>query len=273
MKRILIPCDFSESSETALSYALDLANSLSCDLLLAHINQYPIMTPEVGLSAYTYQDATKDSLDALDKLRQRIKNEHQFNGRIETYSDMGEISNEVLKLSREKSADLIVMGINSHGNNLVKNLIGSSAVSVAKKSEIPVLVIPPGNQFRKPKTIVYACEYEEQVTIEPGYLKVKEFASSFGAELLVLHVVLDKKAHNIPAHEHYIQHGSHDNAKTFVVHEKKASSAILHFIKDHSVDLVAIEPKKHSFIYNVFHKGITDEIVFHSPVPVLTVHE
>src|SRR5688572_10683116 len=211
MKRILIPCDFSDSSENALNYALDLAKALKSDLMLAHINQYPIMTPEVGLSAYTYQDATKDSLDALDKLSARIRQEHGFQGKIECYSDMGDTSAEVMRIGREKQADLIVMGVNSNDSSLVNNMVGSSDVAVAKKSEAPVLVIPPGNTFRKPSTIVYACEFEEQITIEPGYLVVKEFAKAFNAEVLVLHVIQDNKKDSAPHHEHYFEHGDQEH--------------------------------------------------------------
>lgn len=272
MKRILVPCDFSESSDAALLYAVELASALGADLQLAHINQYPIMTPEVGLSAYTYQDATKDSLDALDKLSARLTSQLGFKGNVECFSDMGDISSEVLRLSREKNADLIVTGISGHGNNVVKTLVGSSAVSIAKKSSVPVLVVPPGVKYRAPKTLVFACEYEEEVSLEPGYLQVKEFAAIYKAEILVLHVVQEKRNQGVPTSESYREHGSHDNQRTFVVHEKSASEAILNFIRDHSVDIVAIEPKRHTFIYNLLHKGITNDLVFNSPVPVLTVH-
>lgn len=271
MKRIMIPCDFSESSETALHYALDLASVVKADLILVHINQYPIMTPEVGLSAYTYQDATKDSLDALDKLSTRIKLEHGFTGNIECFSDMGDITTEVLRLGNEKRADLIVMGINSHGSNFIKTVAGSSSVSVAKRSDVPVLVVPPNNTFKKPTTIVYACEMQEKISQEPGYLQVKQFASNFGAEVMALHVIEDQRESASSA-EHYTTHNTQDQVRTFVMNEKKASQAILHFVKDHSVDLVAIEPRRHSWLQSLFRRGVTDDVVFHSPVPVLCVH-
>ena len=71
----------------------------------------------------------------------------------------------------------IVTGISSHGNNFVKNLVGSSAVSISKKSTIPVLVVPPEAVFRKPATILYANEFEPEMGLEPGYLQVRDFAA------------------------------------------------------------------------------------------------
>ncbi len=273
MKKILIPCDFSDSSEHAMNYALDLASLLGSDLVLVHINQFPVASPEVGLSAYTYQDADKDSMDALNNLRLKIIMERNFTGEISCFTETGEFSQEMEKYTHEHQVDLIVMGISGHGNKLMKTLVGSSAVSVGKKAACPVLVIPPESTFKKPHTIAFACEYESEVQLEPGFLKVEEIAKALACQVNLVHVVPQDKQGGLPEHDSYFEH-QHRSVinKTYLIHEKKATEAILNFLKDHDVDMVAVEPKKYTFFERLFHHSVSNDIVFYSPVPVLLVH-
>ena len=273
MKKILVPCDFSDSSENALQYSIKAAESFGADLVLVHINQYPVVAPDIGLSSYTYQDADKDSLDALSKLKTTIINKG-FRGNIDCFSEMGEVSESIEKFAHEQGADLIVMGISGHGSSFMKNLVGSAAVDVSNQIDIPVLIIPPGYQYKKPQTVVYACHYEEQIMIEPGFLKLKELTDFLGAQLQLLHVIEEKTvSEKFPLHESYEEHpGAPAGIKTFVIHEKHAAQAILHFLDDHAVDIIGIHPKKHPLIERLFKSSVTSEIAFNSKVPVLTVH-
>jgi len=273
MKKILVPCDFSDSSDNALQYATKAAAAFSADLVLVHINQYPVVAPEIGLSSYTYQDADKDSLDALAKLKNKIIGQG-FQGNIECFSEMGDVSESVEKFAHEQGAELIIMGISGHGSKFMKNLVGSAAVDLSNQIDIPVLIIPPGYTYRQAKTLVYACHYEEQIMIEPGFLKVREFSEKMGAQLHLLHVIEDEnKNDKFPLHESYTEHvGAPADLKTFVIHEKHAAQAILHFLDDHAVDVICIHPKKHPLMERLFKSTVTNEVAFNSKVPVLTVH-
>jgi nucleotide-binding universal stress UspA family protein len=275
MKKILIPCDFSEVSDNALHYGAALAGYLSADLTLMNVTQYPVINPEVGFAAYTYQDAEKDSLQALNKLAVKLK-EEGFSGKIGCYAKMGDITDEVLKYIREHGIDLVVMGISGHGNNLMKNIIGSSAVSVSRGTECPLVIVPPKVTFKVPNFILYACEFEEEVRVHPGFDRVKEICTLFNAELHVVHVVKDDSGYK-PDEDHDGSHYILDKSTpspylTYIVAEKKASVGLLDFLKVHQTDMIIIEPKKHSWFYNIFHRSVTNEIAFNSPVPVMAVH-
>ena len=63
------------------------------------------------------------------------------------------------------------------------------------------------------------------------------------------------------------------NHKTFFVYEKDVNKGILEFIDVNNCDLIVTSPKKHNFFYNLFVESHTKKLVFHSPVPVLTIHE
>jgi nucleotide-binding universal stress UspA family protein len=273
MKKILVPCDFTDTSENALNYAVEAAVFFSADLVLVHVSHYPVVTPEIGLSSYSYQDAEKDSMDALGKIRNRIISGRNFNGRIDCFAEMGDVSESVEKFAREQGAELIVMGISGHGSKFMKNLIGSAAVDVSQEVDVPVLIIPPGYTYKKPGIVIYACQYEEQISIEPGFIKVQDLCSALGATLQLLHVIEEKNTAKFPLHDNYAEHpGAAGDLKTYIIHEKHAAEAILNFLNDHTADIIAIHPKKHRFIERLFRSNVTNEIAFNSKVPVLTVH-
>ena len=52
MNTILVPLDFSETSDTALNYAVGIANYLSANLVLLHVNNIPIYNNEYGVITY-----------------------------------------------------------------------------------------------------------------------------------------------------------------------------------------------------------------------------
>src|SRR4051812_33456400 len=157
MKKILVPCDFSDASENTLSYAVEMAQSLSAGLVLLHINQIPVMSPEMGMAPFSLADANTDSLDTLKNLAQKIKITHPEIGPIDYYSEVGNVSDVIEDFDKKLSVDLIVMGVTGHGSSLAKTLLGSSSVSVAKDTQTPVLIVPPESKFKKIARIAYAC--------------------------------------------------------------------------------------------------------------------
>ncbi len=273
MKKILVPYDFSESSETALAYARELARTFNGELILLCVNHYPVMSPEVGLSAFTYQDAREDSLKALETVASKIKNGNDL--LVQTYSEMGDVSDQINSMCEKQKVDLVVMGISGHGNKFIKTLAGSSAIAVSKGTRFPVLIVPPGVMFKKPGRIAYACNYGDDVAHPATLNKVKDFCKLFEADLHLIHIVPENHPvkHTEVVIENYLEHKLEESVhRTFIVTEKKASESLIGMLKSNLVDLIVIEPKKHNFFENLFHHSVTTELVFHSPVPVLTIH-
>ena len=273
MKKILIPCDFTEPSNNAVNYAMGLAGMFGSDVVLLHVTQYPVTNAEMGLSAYTYQDAREDSLEALRELAGRIKTE--FGERnIECFSEMGDTAEEVLNYSRKMKADLVVMGITGHGSRLMKSILGSSAVTAAKKTDIPLIIVPPEARYKKISSIAFACDYNAPQR-ENSIAKARDIGAQFGAGLHLVHVIPEN--HHIELKEsfvdNYMEHHLESSPhRTFLVTETNAAEGLLNFLKNNLVDMMMIEPRKHSVFHKIFLPSTTTEIAFNSPVPVMTIH-
>ena len=275
MNKILVPVDFSETSDNALLYAVNLANYFSSNIVLLHVSAIPIYNNEYNIVSYTVNDSVTDSNDLLKEKAQLLKKENVLIGSVEYYTEVGDLKNVVLSYISDKNIDLVVMGITGHDTDIGKILIGSNAVTISRESSIPVFIISKNHEYKQIKNIAYASEYDSNVREQTGLIQIKNIASMFGASLSVLHVIPDN--HLISEAEsstdlfieQKLESTSH---KTFILSEDNASAALLDFIKNHEIDVIVLEQKKHSFLHKLIYPSTTKEIAFSSPIPVLTIH-
>ncbi len=275
MNKILVPCDFSETSENALNYAVELAKTVSGDLLLLHVSQLPVMTSEFGLTSYAIPNSNDDNKALLEELADKIKQKHSTVTNITCYAVTGNITNVIVEYSKNYDVTFTVMGISGHGNKLMKAFLGSTAVDVSKNTTTSLIIVPPNVVFKKIENMAFACDYDEHIENSTSLLKVKALSSMLGSTLSVLHVIPDnhnldiKESHVDSFVEHSLERASH---KTFIITDNNVSEGLLEFVENHDIDAIIIEPKKHSFFHTLFYPSITNEIAFNSPVPIITIH-
>ena len=275
MNTILVPVDFSETSENALNFATSLANYLSTNLLLIHIDTLPVYNNEYELITYTIKDSIETSLELLKEKALKLKKDNLLIGDVTYYAEVGELETTIAEFISKKSIDLIVMGITGHSTKIGQALFGSNSLTISRKSRVPVFIIPKNYRYKKIENIAYACEYDENIIEQTGLIQVKNMISMFNANLNVLHVIPNNHLINQSEAETdlYIeQKFENTNHKTFILTENKVSTALLDFIDKHQIDLIIIEPKKHTFFHKIFYPSSTKEIAFNSPIPILTIH-
>lgn len=142
-KKILVPTDFSEFSDAALNYAIDIAKKSGAKLYLLHV----IGVIQTCAVDYCFDQPTLDALEkksetsALDMMKKQLALFPEASGvDIETDIKQGVPYEEILAEQKNKDIDLIVMS--SHGKTgLLHHLMGSVAERVMKKAGCPVLLI------------------------------------------------------------------------------------------------------------------------------------
>lgn len=275
MKKILIPCDFADTTQSALKYAISLAKYLEADLILLHVDIIPIVSPDMNIMPYAFGDMTNDSLKALKNLADKIRIKESFNHRIDYVSEIGNTAYVIEEQVAKLKADIVVMGISGHGSAFMKNIIGSASVDVSKRVGVPVIIVPPNAVYQKIQNIAYACGYDPEIKMNTSLIQVKSLASVFDAALSIVHVVPEnhEMTREESGLEHYIEQNLENSEhKTFTVNENNTGKGLLDFIAQHRIDMMIIEPKKHSFFHKMFSGSTTNEIAFNSPVPVITIH-
>ncbi len=141
-RTILVPIDFSPYAETALDYAVGLAQRLDGTIHLVHAITVPAMgIPEMGVaySAMTMETTTKEAQTALDAMAAKLRGKV---GLGPTRLEIGDPRDVIDTVAQTVGADLIVMG--THGRRGVRRfMMGSVAESVVRSAPCPVLTVGP----------------------------------------------------------------------------------------------------------------------------------
>jgi len=110
MKLIVVPTDFSPLADNALKYGMDLAAAMGSSLMIVHVYQIPISYSEVPLVTISLDEIKKASEERLAELKHNI--ETITSGKLVVYTDsrLGDVADEVNKISKTLQPFAIVMG-------------------------------------------------------------------------------------------------------------------------------------------------------------------
>lgn len=143
VRRILVPTDFSDGSNRALTVAIKFAKLLRAAIDLLHVQAMPAYIPvptvpgAMALPPPT-PEAIQGTQDSLGMLAARVR---ESGLECQTKSVEGNPGDEIVDYAAKIGADLIVMG--SHGRTgLGRILLGSVAEKVLHRATCPVLVVP-----------------------------------------------------------------------------------------------------------------------------------
>lgn len=141
--KILVPTDFSEHSDRALSQALDIARQYNAKVYLFHVIHQVIYqsVADYSLSPEIVEDLKKKAEDAAySSLKKQLEKFLQSKEvEVRTGIAAGIIYDEILREAKEEKIDLIVIA--SLGRSgIAKYLIGGVARNVLKGARCPVLL-------------------------------------------------------------------------------------------------------------------------------------
>ena len=145
IRTILLPTDFSECGNYALSYAASLARKFEASIICVNVIE-PIV-PTVGYSGMTepmpIADITEQLEDSAERELPKLAECDECSGLdVEELVVHGEAASEIVRVAAERKVDLIVLS--SHGRTgLGRILFGSTAESVVRHAPCPVLVVKP----------------------------------------------------------------------------------------------------------------------------------
>ena len=151
-RRILFPTDFSPSALHALDYAISLALEHDSRIFLVHVIE------DIGFNTPFTLSSFPTTLEYHHGMEEKVKLElekviapqlkRQIN--VEEVVVKGKPFVEVIRLAKEKDADLIVMATHSQ-TGVRHSHLGSTTERVVRKASCPVLVVRhPEYQFVMP---------------------------------------------------------------------------------------------------------------------------
>ena len=126
---ILCPVDYSESTELAISLAVDLANAVNSKVILLHVI-------DPGVPALSINQSINNRL--LARLREQYLDLNEIDW--EQVTRHGDPAETVITYAKRRSADLIVMGTQGR-TGLASLVVGSVARKVMAGAHCPVVTV------------------------------------------------------------------------------------------------------------------------------------
>lgn len=135
LEKILCPIDLGENSVVELRFAIKLARQMGAKLYVTHVSEF-----------FNY----KIPVFAKDELLRRInlqitETAAEMNYEIsEIIYETGEPAHKIISLAKKLKADLITLTTHQR-KGIEKMFLGSISEKILLYSDIPVLILPPGN--------------------------------------------------------------------------------------------------------------------------------
>lgn len=278
MKNILLPTDFSENSKNAINYAQQLFKDTECTFLVLNtytpiIYNYDYQMNTGGYLGDVVDVIRNNSTESLKQLKievgEKYKNsKHKF----ELISSFSTLTDEIDLLVAKHNIDLIIMGTKG-ASGVREVLFGTNTVHTIKKAKCPVLAIPDGFFFEKPKDILFPTDYK--IDYISQHLDILDtIGSLYSSKVHILHVSSNRPMNEIEQkNKEKLENSLSNNVdkEFYNVKDQEIPKSINEFQKSTYVHLLMMIKNKHTFLENLFFKKVINQIGFHLTIPFLVV--
>ena len=275
MKTIIVPTDFSPVATNAMNFAVDMALNINASVLLLHVFQVPVSMTDVPVVLISGDELKKSSEEKLESLKQSIR--HITSGKLKVYTEakIGDVVDELEDLCKLIQPFAVVMGTKG-ASGIERMLFGSITLTTIRHLKWPVIVVPPGKEYGKGiKKIGFACDFKQVVETTPVQF-IKQMVKEFNAELHVLNVDYENKHFKpeTPEQSVLLHTLLEDiNPNYHFINNADIENGINEFAETNNLDLMITIPKKHKLLEGLFKPSSTKQLITHTHVPVMCVHE
>lgn len=274
VKRILFPTDFSEPTESALPFLLNLAKKTNSEVVFFNAFAIPEMITDLPYDAIEKEvevlevNSSRQLNDLVDRVRV-----YEPDVKLTILSRAGAFSSELKNVIDEYDVDLVLMATKGV-DGIVPGIFGTHAAHVIEKVRCPVIVIPQQTTLRTVKNIVFASEYHEEDLNTIRFLAF--LAAYFEATLTVVNVysenlILERLKTNefqMMVEETVVYHG----LRFKYIKGDDVFKALRDYVEENGVDLLAMTTHHKGLFKRLFEGSMTRKMVSHGNAPIMAFH-
>jgi len=237
--KYLVLHDFTPVGDAAFMYAINLSNNVSNEILLLHL--------------VNNKSQVNEAEAKINKIIREVENLNLKAGKdtkITPFVRVGNIFEDVSKVVKEESVNLIVMG--THGAKGMQKVFGSFAMKVITSSDVPFIVIQKDTKVETVKKILVPIDLEKeslQIVNIAG-----DLANIFNAEIFLIaekqeDQLLNRKIKNriLIVKKQYEERGISCNVE-FISMSGSYQQKVLTYCREKEIDLIAIAYHTASFL-------------------------
>jgi len=272
-KRILIPTDFSITSEKAIKHGAFLAQLNKGELILLHVQKKREIN---NLKHYISQ--LRNQVEQRQFLRKKLllladKVHKEFGIAVSIQIAEGQVTKEIIKVATEQKIGLIVMG--TEGNDSVSNLfLPSNSNRVAAHTSIPVMTVRAQSLRVGYSKILLPICLSDHSRQKVNY--TLQIAKLFAAQVHVVGFLSNNdinyqhKLEIILNQIKKIANEKNVNIKSQIIKTNEPANKILSYASEISADLIVTMTDEESSFFGLT-KSFDSHLIDESNIPVLSV--
>jgi nucleotide-binding universal stress UspA family protein len=274
MSRILVPVDFTNASINSAEYAIQWAATMHGASVLLFSVYVPGGIGDDGTPITDEADNRKNQIHGwLENLQ--VKLFEKASVPTDIAMAKGEFEPELLKLLAAETFDLVVMGV-AAASDIEEKLLGTSAVDLSSKINVPLLVVGANMQFETVSKIAVGIDLSSSVEQIP-MAQLKGYLAKVKSELHFIYAT-DESNGDLSEAQQQEQHRllqmfEEFNPQFAHVHLHSFTESINQYVLQTHINQLVVMPRKHSLWHKLVGVNHTKLAVFHSKVPVLAIHE
>jgi len=258
IKKILIPTDFSSTSESALNYASNFAKEdAPIEITLLHISE---------------SEPTAEHKKELDNKFQEIRDKFQFSLKLlfSFVIKSGPLTETILNFQAENGSDLIIMG--TKGSIEEEEVAATNTSKLVLEADCPVLVIPVKTKTFAMKNIALALGKDE-IDDSSALGVLQDIARKFDAIVHILTISNEENSiileeNNESILDYYLELLDY---RYVFPKDSNIEKGISEYIKEKDIDMLAILPRNHAKKSRPSEGRLTKLLTLHTDVPLLTI--
>ena len=177
---------------------------------------------------------------------------------------------KMLKEDAVTNPDLVVMG--THGTtNWKEDALGSNAAKVILSSQVPVLVTKSSQKI-KLDNVVFASSFSQQT--DDSFKAIKYFIQNADTTLHLLFVIIPSFFETTHSAESkmkaFAERAGIKNFTINIYNDRTIEDGIHNFSNKINADLISMETHGRSGLAHFFSGSITEDVVNHAKLPVLS---
>ncbi|WP_278353319.1 universal stress protein [Chryseobacterium gleum] len=277
MRTILVPVDFTSTTENAVRVAADWAKTYGYQNIIllktAGESEFDYLHIAEGHSFVNEESVnnllqrTELLLDQLSSIVTETSPEIKVSRILSDWALTRSI-NELLK--DEPSVELIILGSDDQ-TSATESFVSDNIISIARTSPVKTLIVPNSYHYTPVKNIFIPCDINGIKRLERLFHH-KSLIHKQDVHLSFLNInTREKEDENKKKElEDYIrEHLTEIPSSIYYSHDENVINGILTFAATHEADLIIALPGRHSFLYYLASRSISEGIYQNTHQPVL----
>ena len=279
MKTLLVPVDFTDTSENAVNLAAEWSKKYGYERIILLKSFYDSMFENMVVSA-EYSNVNQDYLNderekivgQLRELCHRLVSKTDPHIKVTTAVSELPLLRAIMEVIQNEMPELMILGSDNYSHSS-GSFIADNLINITTTSPVRVLIIPANYTYQPVKEALVTFDFNTLNKLDK-LNSLKRFQPWNDIRLLVLNVDASERYVNPDEKFMEMEKSLHDFLKNFehkiyYSNDRNVINGIINFIKTNHVQLIIALPGEHSFLYSLTHKNISEAIYRNARQPVL----